>query len=73
MIDDFGDVYWSPGRVARADQRTTSGSWELPAIVANWHAVVASLACPVVNLFNFDGCGEPLVASLAPRFVKLSG
>ena len=73
MIDDFGDIYWSPGRVARADQRTTSGSWDLPAIVANWHTVVASLACPVLNLFNFDGCGEQLVAGLAPRFIKLSG
>ncbi|WP_220475701.1 helix-turn-helix domain-containing protein [Sphingobium terrigena] len=72
MIDDFGNIYWSPGRVARADQRTTSGTWDVPAIVANWHAVVASLACPVLNLFNFEGCGEQLVAGLAPRFVKLS-
>ena len=73
LIDDFGDIYWSPGRVARADQRTIGGLWDVPAIAANWHEVVASLACPILSLFSFDGCAPELVAGLAPRFVKLSG
>ena len=71
MIDDFGDIYWSPGRVARAGQRTTSGTWDVPAIAANWHAVVAELACPILSMFNFDQCSAELVERLAPRFIKL--
>ena len=70
-IDDFGSADWSPGRVARADQRTTTGSWEVPVLAANWHAVVAELACPVLSLFGFDDCSADLVEGLAPRFTKL--
>lgn len=70
-IDDFGSAYWSPGRVARADQRTTTGSWEMSTLAANWHLVVAELACPVLSLFGLNECGAELVAGLAPRFIKL--
>nr|AOO91875.1 ATPase AAA [Rhizobium leguminosarum bv. trifolii] len=70
-IDDFGDIYWSPGRHARADQRTTIGTWDVPVLAANWHEVVAQLSCPVLNLFGFTECGGELVAGLAPRFIKL--
>lgn len=70
-IDDFGSAYWSPGRIARADQRTTKGSWEVSTLAANWHLVVAELACPVLNLFGLSECGAELVARLAPRFIKL--
>lgn len=70
-IDDFGSAYWSPGRVARADQRTTSGSWEVSVLAADWHAVVAQLACPVLSLFGFNDCSTELVERLAPRFTKL--
>lgn len=70
-IDDFGDIYWSPGRHARADQRTTIGTWDVPVLAANWHEVVAQLSCPVLNLFGFPECGAELVAGLAPRFIKL--
>ena len=70
-IDDFGGVYWSPGRQARADQRTTGGTWDLQVLVANWHDVVAQLSCPVLNLFGFGECGPELVAGMAPRFIKL--
>lgn len=70
-IDDFGSVYWSPGRIAKAAQRTTTGTWSLPALSANWQTVVAQLACPILALFGFNECGPPLVAGLAPRFIKL--
>lgn len=70
-IDDFGSYYWSPGRISRADQRTTVGSWEVSTLVANWQAVVAELACPILNLFGFNDCGSELVKGLAPRFIKL--
>ncbi|MEI9852806.1 MAG: ATP-binding protein [Sphingomonas sp.] len=70
-IDDFGDFYWSPGRSAQAPQRTTAGAWDIPALVADWHAVVAELSCPVLSLFGLPNCGADLVAGLAPRFIKL--
>lgn len=70
-IDDFGDGYWSPGRHARADQRTTTGTWEVPALAANWHEVVAELSCPVLSLFGLPEYGPDFVARLTPRFVKL--
>jgi hypothetical protein len=70
-IDDFGSAYWSPGRVARADQRTTAGSWEVSVLASNWHAVVAELACPFLSLFGFNDCSAELVEGLAPRFTKL--
>lgn len=70
-IDDFGNVYWSPDRHARANQRTTTGTWDAPVLAASWHEVVAELSCPVLSLFGFAECGPEFVASLAPRFVKL--
>ena len=71
MIDDFGSVYWSPGRSAQAEQRTTSGSWAVSTLAASWQNVVADLACPVLAMFGFNECGPALVEGLAPRFVKL--
>ena len=70
-VDDFGGVHWSPGRQARAHQRTTAGTWDVPAFAANWHEVVANLSCPILSLFGFNDCDPNLVARLAPRFVKL--
>jgi hypothetical protein len=70
-IDDFGGIYWSPGRSVQADQRTTAGTWDVPVLVADWHSVVAELSCPVLSLFGFRDCSAELVAGLAPRFVKL--
>jgi hypothetical protein len=70
-IDDFGAIYWSPGRHARADQRSTVGAWDVPVLAANWHEVVAELSCPVLSLFGFTECGPEFVARLAQRFVKL--
>ena len=71
VIDDFGSVYWSSGRAARADQRTTIGTWDTLMLVANWHDAVAQLSCPVLSVFGFTECGAELVAGLAPRFIKL--
>ncbi len=70
-IDDFGSAYWSRGRIARADQRTATGQWEVPALAANWHTAVADLACPILTLFGFNECGPGLVEGLAPRFIKI--
>jgi len=70
-IDDFGDSYWSPGRHARADQRTTTGAWDVPVLATNWHGVVAQLSCPVLSLFGVAECSAELVAGLASRFIKL--
>jgi hypothetical protein len=69
-IDDWNG-YWSPGRIARADQRTTTGSWDVSFLVANWHEVVAQLACPVLSLFGLNGCSAEMVAGMAPRFIRL--
>jgi hypothetical protein len=70
-IDDFDGIYWSPGRVAQATQRTTTGRWDIPYLTANWHSVAAELACPVLSLFGFNECGPGLVEGLAPRFIKI--
>lgn len=70
-IDDFNGVHWSPGRVSRANQRTTVGIWEVPVLSASWHDVVAELSCPILSLFGFHDCDSGLVSRLAPRFVKL--
>jgi hypothetical protein len=69
-IDDWSG-YWSPGRIARADQRTTTGSWDVPVLMANWHEVVARLACPVLSLFGLNNCSAEMVAGMAPQFTKL--
>ncbi len=70
-IDDIDNISWSPGRRSRADQRTTTGTWDLPVLMANWQEVVAELSCPVLGLFGFAECDSGLVARMAPRFVKL--
>lgn len=71
QIDEFDpSIYWSPGHVARAAQRTTSGEWPVAALSAERDQVVAEPACPVVSLFGID-CGPELVAGMAPRFIKL--
>lgn len=69
-LDDWSG-YWSRGRIARANQRITTGIWEVPALAANWPEAVAQLACPVLSLFGIDHCGPDMVANMAPRFTKL--
>jgi hypothetical protein len=69
-IDDWTG-YWSPGRFARAAQRTTTGSWDVPVLAANWYEVVAQLACPVLSLFGFNDCSAEMVAGMAPQFTRL--
>lgn len=64
-------VYWSAGRIARADARTAQGEWRLSTLQANWHEVVSELASPVLRLFGFDDCSPALVANMAKRFIKL--
>lgn len=69
-IDDWNG-YWSPGPTARADQRTTSGCWDLAVLRASWQEVVSQLSCPVLSLFGLNDCSADMVASMAPRFVRL--
>lgn len=64
-------IYWSPGRIARADLRTTTSEWAVAALSSNWHGVVAELACPVLRLFGFNECSSALVEGMANRFIKL--
>jgi len=40
-------------------------------LAANWHEVVAQLACPVLSLFGLNDCSAEMVAGMAPRFTKL--
>lgn len=69
-IDDWND-YWSPRQIARADQRTITGTWDVQVLMANWQEVVARLSCPVLSLFGLNDCSAELVAGMAPRFTRL--
>lgn len=71
-IRDFDlSIYWSPGRIATADKRITSGEWPVVKLNTDWHKIVAELGCPILKLFGVDFCSAELVARMAPRFVKL--
>jgi hypothetical protein len=70
-LNDFGYEYWSPGRIAGADQRVVAADRALPVLGSNWEEAVASLACPVLSLFGFENCGSEFVRRLAPRFKKI--
>jgi hypothetical protein len=72
QIDEFDpSIYWSPGKVAKADNRTIEGEWALADLVNSWPEIVSELACPVLRIFGFEECGPTLVERMAPRFVKL--
>lgn len=64
-------IYWSAGRVARADARTVEGEWPLVALQSNWQEVVAELTSPVLRAFGFEDGGSGLVTKLAKGFIKL--
>ncbi|HCN73761.1 MAG TPA: ATP-binding protein [Pusillimonas sp.] len=64
-------IHWSSGRTPTADKRITSGEWPIVKLNTHWHQVVADLGCPILSLFGLDFCSAELVASIAPRFVKL--
>lgn len=70
-LGDFEDISSWSGQRARAGQRTTIGTWDVPLLAADWHRVVAELSCPVLNLFGYTSCGPNFVSQMSPRFVKL--
>ena len=64
-------IYWSPGRIAKANQRTTEGEWTTAQLAAAWPTIVAELGCPILRLFGFTDCSPAFVEGMAPKFVKL--
>jgi hypothetical protein len=71
-IADFdSSIYWSRGRISKANQRTIVGEWSTAQLAANWSTVVSELGCPILRLFNFPDCGPVFVDHIKSRFVKL--
>lgn len=46
--------HWSPRPVPIDDHRVSSGQWALPALHAEWSAIVSHLASPVGRLFGIE-------------------
>lgn len=70
-IRDFDPgVYWSPGKVAGAEKRVSTGEWPVTQLNADWPQVVADLGCPVLTLFRM-GCSADLVRGMAPKFIAI--
>ncbi len=61
-------IYLSPGRIARANKRTTEREWTAATLAADWPTIVAELACPVLRLFGLTHCSSAFVEGMAPRF-----
>src|SRR5215208_5950779 len=66
LADFDASIYWSPGRVAKADRRATEGEWNTAQLAAAWSTIVAELSCPIQRLFGFTDCGPVLVEGMAP-------
>jgi hypothetical protein len=64
-------IQWSPGRIANADRRITSGEWPAVQLNTDWYHIVAELGCPILSMFGLDTCSDDLVRSMEPRFIKL--
>ena len=64
-------IYWRIGGRARANIRTTEGSWPVSALTTDWPTIVAELSGPPLRLFGFTGCTPELVERMAKRFSKL--
>ena len=70
-IDDFEpEVYWRPGYIARAHQRTTEGEWSVWQLRTARSTIVGELSCPILQLFGFN-CDAAFVEGMEKRFVKL--
>ncbi len=71
LMDFDRAIYWSPGRIAKANQGTAEGEWTNVQLAADWASVVAELACPILRLFGYIDCNPEMVERMAPRFIKL--
>ena len=63
-IRDFDpSIYWSPGKIAAASWRITTGEWTVVQLNTDWSQIVADLGCPVLA-----GGGK---RGMAPRFISI--
>ena len=67
---EIGDFDWRPGRIARADLRTTEGEWGVVQLRAARSTIVAKLSCPILQLFGLN-CNAAFVERMEKKFVKL--
>ena len=51
-IDEFDPGIEWHHRVARSDTRAVQGEWSIPELAADWEAMVAEIATPVLRLFD---------------------
>ncbi len=71
-IGDFNpSIYWSPGRIAIANQRTVSGEYPVIQLATSWPKIVSDLGCPILHLFGFTDCSPEFVEGMKDRFIKL--
>lgn len=71
-IRDFDPaIYRSPGKIAAADRRITTGEWTVVQLSTDWSQIVADLGCPILALFGMD-CSAEMVRGMAPRFRSLN-
>lgn len=72
QLADFDQrISWGSTRPASADARAVEGEFSVAQVTADWETVVADLGCPVLRLFNLNGCGPELIKKIVPRFRKL--
>jgi hypothetical protein len=63
-------IRWSPGRIAAADRRITTGEWTVVQLNTDWSQIVADLGCPILALFGVDYSAET-VRGMAPKFISI--
>ena len=64
-------IYWSPGRIATANQRTVSDEYPVVQLAVSWPKIVSDLGCPILHLFGFTDCSPEFVEGMRNRFIKL--
>ena len=64
-------IYWSPGKIAAADRRITTGEWTVVQLNTDWSQIVADLGCPILALFGMYDCSARMVRGMAPRFISI--
>ena len=71
LRDFIPGVDWRPGKVSQLDIRKTSGVWPIAELADNWPNVVATLSCPILEIFGFDFCSPDFVRGIEKQFRKL--
>ena len=71
-LKDFDPgVYWRPGKVSKFGTRKTTGVWPIAELIDNWPNVVATLSCPILEMFGLDFCSPDFAHRMESRFRKL--